>query len=68
MSEPPSPGKKPTAAPTAAVLALSFTIIAVQLQTVTAEGGVHNLLPILIAALLTLTGAAGARHELGTEK
>jgi hypothetical protein len=67
-SGPPSPDRKPASALTPAILAVSFTVIAVQIQTVAAEGGVHSLLPILIAALLTLAGLAGRRSDLGTKK
>jgi len=65
-SGPPSPDPKPALTP--AIVALSFTVIAVQIQTAAAEGGVHSLLPILIAALLALTGTAGLTSELGTER
>jgi hypothetical protein len=64
----PDRGPKPRPALTPAIVALSFTVIAVQIQTAAAEGGVHNLLPILIAALLALTGTGGLRSELETEK
>lgn len=45
---------------TPAMTALSFTIILIQTQT-SAQGGVSNLLLILIAGLLTLAGVA--RHD-----
>jgi len=41
---------------TLAVLALSFTMILMQVQAV-AQGSTRDLLPILIAALLVLAGA-----------
>jgi hypothetical protein len=41
---------------TLAVLALSFTMILIQVQAA-AQGSTHDLLPILIAALLVLAGA-----------
>jgi hypothetical protein len=40
-----------------AVMALSFTAVLTQIQTAS-QGGAHNLLPVLIAVLLTLTGVA----------
>ena len=67
--EPPGSGMpdqdpEPPKALMPAMIAISFTVIAVQIQTAAADGGVHNLLPILIAALLTLAGTAGRRYEL----
>ena len=56
--EPPSPGLS------AAMLALSFTVVAVQIQSAVADGGVHSVLPILLAALLTLAGTARPKAEL----
>jgi hypothetical protein len=46
---------------TSAMTALSFTIILIQVQT-SAQGGVSNLLVILIAGLLTLAGVARDDH------
>jgi hypothetical protein len=46
---------------TSAMTALSFTIILIQVQ-ISAQGGVSNLLVILIAGLLTLAGVARDDH------
>jgi hypothetical protein len=55
----PAPGSMPGWTP--AMTALSFTIILIQVQT-SAQGGVSNLLVILIAGLLTLAGVARDDH------
>jgi hypothetical protein len=46
-------------------MALSFTAVLIQVQAAS-QSGIHNLLPILIAALLAMTG--GARSlQCGTQ-
>ena len=56
---PSMPGRDPAPnSPSGAKLvlvALSFTVILIEVQTAV-QGGVHNLLPVLIAALVVLAG------------
>jgi hypothetical protein len=42
-------------------MALSFTLIVIQVQAA-AQGSAHDLLPILIAALLAMAGATHPSH------
>lgn len=56
------PDPKPAPKLSPAVVALSFTIIAVQIQAA-APQGIDSLLPILVAALLALAGASGALRD-----
>lgn len=59
ISGPPSPDPKPAPKLHPAVLALSFTVVLVQIQAAAAHGA-DGLLPVLIAALLAVAGAVGA--------
>jgi len=54
---------KPHSAPglSLAMMALSFTLIVIQVQAA-AQGSARDLLPILIAALLVLAGATRPDH------
>ena len=57
--QPSTPGRNPVpnspSGLSPALMALSFTTILIQVQTA-AQGGGHGLLPVLIAALIVLTG------------
>jgi hypothetical protein len=56
-SDPSPAGPKPSSGLTPVMVALSFTTILIQVQAA-AQGNVRDLLPILIAALLTMAGVA----------
>ncbi len=65
----PAPGPK-SASLTPAMVALSFTTILIQVQAVF-HGNARDLLPILIVALLAMTGMArslGVRPELARRR